>query len=96
MTSCRTLRRAIVVGGSMSGLFSALFLKRHGWEVALHERSPVALTGRGAGIMTHPELHRAAAAAGLETSRNFGVAGRGSDHRAPRAPADRYLLESSI
>jgi 2-polyprenyl-6-methoxyphenol hydroxylase-like FAD-dependent oxidoreductase len=74
MTSCRTLRRAIVVGGSMSGLFSALFLKRRGWEVALHERSPVALTGRGAGIMTHPELHRAAAAAGLETSRNFGVA----------------------
>jgi 2-polyprenyl-6-methoxyphenol hydroxylase-like FAD-dependent oxidoreductase len=74
MTSCRTSRRALVVGGSMSGLFSALFLKRRGWEVALYERSPVALTGRGAGIMTHPELHRAAAAVGLDTSRDFGVA----------------------
>ncbi len=57
----------------MSGLFSALFLKRRGWEVALYERSPVPLTGRGAGIMTHPELHRAAAAVGLDTSRDFGV-----------------------
>jgi 2-polyprenyl-6-methoxyphenol hydroxylase-like FAD-dependent oxidoreductase len=74
MTTCRTSRRALVVGGSMSGLFSALFLKRRGWEVALYERSPVPLTGRGAGIMTHPELHRAAAAVGLDTSRDFGVA----------------------
>jgi 2-polyprenyl-6-methoxyphenol hydroxylase-like FAD-dependent oxidoreductase len=41
--------------------------------VALCERSPVPLTGRGAGIMTHPELHRAAAMAGLDTSRDFGV-----------------------
>ncbi len=57
----------------MSGLFSALFLMRRGWEVALYERSPVPLTGRGAGIMTHPELHRAAAAASLDTARDFGV-----------------------
>jgi len=57
----------------MSGLFSALFLNRRGWEVALYERSPVALSGRGAGIMTHPELLSAAAAAGLDTSCDFGV-----------------------
>src|SRR5262245_44534493 len=77
MTTCRTSRRALVIGGSMSGLFSALFLKRRGWEVALYERSPAPLTGRGAGIMTHPELHRAAAAVGLDTSRDFGVAVEG-------------------
>lgn len=57
----------------MSGLFAALFLRRRGWEVAVYERSPVALTGRGAGIMTHPELHRAGAALGLDTDRDFGV-----------------------
>ena len=68
-----SIRRALVIGGSMSGLFSALFLRRRGWEVALYERSPVALTGRGAGIMTHPELHRAMAAVGLDTGRDFGV-----------------------
>jgi 2-polyprenyl-6-methoxyphenol hydroxylase-like FAD-dependent oxidoreductase len=68
-----TPRRAIVVGGSMAGLFCAHFLRRRGWEVALYERSPVPLTGRGAGIMTHPELHRALAALGLDTGRSFGV-----------------------
>jgi 2-polyprenyl-6-methoxyphenol hydroxylase-like FAD-dependent oxidoreductase len=57
----------------MSGLFCALFLKRRGWEVALCERSPVALIGRGAGIMTHPELLGAMAAVGLDTSCDFGV-----------------------
>src|SRR5262245_28024814 len=69
-----TSRRALIIGGSMSGLFSALFLRARGWDVSLYERSPVALTGRGAGIMTHPELHRAAAALGLDTSLDFGVA----------------------
>jgi 2-polyprenyl-6-methoxyphenol hydroxylase-like FAD-dependent oxidoreductase len=66
-------RRALIVGGSMAGLLSALCLHRRGWDVALFERSPVPLTGRGAGIMTHPELHRALEALGLDATRDFGV-----------------------
>ena len=31
----KSQRRAIVVGGSISGLFAALLLLRHGWHVAL-------------------------------------------------------------
>jgi 2-polyprenyl-6-methoxyphenol hydroxylase-like FAD-dependent oxidoreductase len=68
-----TVRRAVIAGGSMAGLLSALFLRRRGWDVFLCERSPVPLTGRGAGLMTHPELHRALAALGLDASHNFGV-----------------------
>jgi 2-polyprenyl-6-methoxyphenol hydroxylase-like FAD-dependent oxidoreductase len=49
-------RRAIVTGGSMSGLFTAALLYRIGWDVDVYERSPVELVGRGAGITTHPEL----------------------------------------
>src|SRR5262249_33488903 len=49
-------RRAVIIGGSMSGLFSAAFLRRIGWAVDVFERSPVELVGRGAGITTHPEL----------------------------------------
>jgi 2-polyprenyl-6-methoxyphenol hydroxylase-like FAD-dependent oxidoreductase len=49
-------RRAIIIGGSMSGLFSAAFLRRLGWDVDVYERSGVELVGRGAGITTHPEL----------------------------------------
>ena len=34
-------RRALIVGGSMSGLFAALYLRRRGWDVDVLERSPV-------------------------------------------------------
>src|ERR1700752_1784574 len=49
-------RRAVIVGGSMSGLFAAALLRRIGWDVDVYERSNVELVGRGAGITTHPEL----------------------------------------
>jgi 2-polyprenyl-6-methoxyphenol hydroxylase-like FAD-dependent oxidoreductase len=52
----RTGRRAIVIGGSMSGLFTAAFLKKIGWRVDVYERSRAELVGRGAGITGHPEL----------------------------------------
>jgi 2-polyprenyl-6-methoxyphenol hydroxylase-like FAD-dependent oxidoreductase len=69
----RTPRRALVIGGSMAGLFAALYLRRGGWRVDVFERSPVALTGRGAGIMTHPEMREALAELGLEAGQDFGV-----------------------
>ena len=65
-------RRAIVVGGSMSGLFSAAFLRQVGWDVDVYERSNVELVGRGAGITTHPELLEALEAAGTSTQ-NLGI-----------------------
>src|SRR5262245_33836105 len=55
-TTCRK-RRAIVIGGSVGGLFVAAFLRRLGWEVDIYERSSVELIGRGVGIFaTHFEL----------------------------------------
>ena len=49
-------RRAIVVGGSISGLFAACLLRQKGWQVDVYERSDVGLKGRGAGIVSHQEL----------------------------------------
>jgi 2-polyprenyl-6-methoxyphenol hydroxylase-like FAD-dependent oxidoreductase len=49
-------KRAVIIGGSMSGLFSAAFLRKIGWDVDVYERSSVELVGRGAGITGHPEL----------------------------------------
>jgi len=60
-------RRAVVIGGSMSGLFTAAFLRQVGWDVAVFERSPVELVGRGAGITTHPELIEALEKSGAGT-----------------------------
>src|SRR5476649_2585240 len=60
-------RRAIVIGGSMSGLFSAAFLRQVGWDCDVYERSGVELVGRGAGITGHPELLDALVQSGAGT-----------------------------
>lgn len=53
-------RRAVVIGGSIAGLFTAAFLRRIGWQVDIYERSSVELIGRGVGIFaTHLELMEA-------------------------------------
>ena len=63
----RRKRRAAVIGGSMSGLFTAAFLRQIGWDVDVYERSRVELVGRGAGITGHPELLEALEASGAGT-----------------------------
>src|SRR3954470_7194302 len=65
-------RRAIIIGGSMSGLFSAAFLRQVGWDCDVYERSGVELVGRGAGITTHPELLEALDKSGAGT-RDLGI-----------------------
>ncbi|HYS49595.1 MAG TPA: FAD-dependent monooxygenase [Xanthobacteraceae bacterium] len=65
-------RRAVIVGGSMSGLFAAAFLRQIGWDADVFERSPVELVGRGAGITTHPELLDALERSGAGT-RELGI-----------------------
>src|SRR6202047_3658284 len=65
-------RRAVIIGGSMSGLFAAAFLRQLGWDIDVFERSPVELVGRGAGITTHPELLEALENSGAGT-RELGI-----------------------
>ena len=59
-------RRAIVIGGSMSGLFAASLLRMAGWHTEVFERSDVELWGRGAGIVTHPNLIQALERSGAQ------------------------------
>ena len=57
MTAKSQERRAIVVGGSIGGLFVGAFLRKIGWRVDIYERSSIELIGRGVGIFaTHLEL----------------------------------------
>ncbi len=65
-------RRAVIIGGSMSGLFAAAFLRRIGWQTEVFERSSIELVGRGAGITTHPELLDALERSGAGTE-NLGI-----------------------
>src|SRR5215831_17248422 len=72
IATARRNRRAVIIGGSISGLFAAAFLRQQGWDADVYERSAVELVGRGAGITTHPELLEALQASGAGT-RDLGV-----------------------
>src|SRR5436309_8459919 len=66
-------KRALVIGGSMSGLLAALALRQHGWQVDVYERVTEPLAGRGAGIVAQPELKRTLRKLGLEADRDLGI-----------------------
>src|SRR5271156_1053579 len=66
-------RRALVIGGSMSGLLTAIMLTRRGWDVDVFERAEEELSGRGAGIVAQPELIARLEALGIDTA-DLGVA----------------------
>ncbi len=66
-------RRALVIGGSMSGLLAGIMLVRRGWDVDIYERVEKELSGRGAGIVAQAELIARLNALGLDTS-DLGVA----------------------
>ncbi len=68
-------RRALVIGGSMSGLLAAVMLQRRGWHVDVFERVESELAGRGAGIVAQPELIARLVALELDT-RELGVLAR--------------------
>lgn len=51
-------RRALVVGGSIGGLTTALLLRRRGFDVSVFERTPTSLDGRGGGIVLQPDTLR--------------------------------------
>ena len=51
-----TRKRALVIGGSVGGLFAATLLRSVGWDAVVFEHNAEELAGRGAGISTHPEL----------------------------------------
>src|SRR5262245_41300577 len=85
-------RRAIIVGGSMSGLFAAAFLRQIGWNADVYERSAVELVGRGAGITTHPELLQVLESSGA-TTHNLGV---GIERRIAFDRTGRVIAEKRL
>ncbi len=68
------MRRAIVVGGSLGGLFAACLLLRSGWDVVIIERADGKLAGRGAGLGVHPSMLEGLLQAGVHVDATVGVA----------------------
>jgi 2-polyprenyl-6-methoxyphenol hydroxylase-like FAD-dependent oxidoreductase len=66
-------RRALVIGGSVGGLFAANLLRAAGWDAVVFERNAEDLTGRGAGISTHPQLHDVLKRLGIPFDDSMGI-----------------------
>ena len=65
-------RKAVVVGGSLSGLFTGVLLRSIGWQVDIYERSPRTLSSRGGGVVLQPDVVEAFQIAGIP-HQNLGV-----------------------
>lgn len=57
--------RALIIGGSLGGLFAGNLLRQIGWDVDIFERSAHDLDSRGGGIVLQPEV--------IEVFRRVGV-----------------------
>src|SRR5215469_9288765 len=69
-----TAGRALIIGGSVGGLFAAHLLRARGWDVAIFERSTGQLADRGASIGTRPELFAIMKEIGIVLDPSVGVA----------------------
>ena len=73
--------RALIIGGSLGGLFAANLLRSIGWTVVCSNASRGGLAGRGAGLGTHAALFSAMRQAGFQSttrSRSNGARGYAS------------------
>jgi len=68
------MSRALIIGGSLGGLFAGLFLRQAGWDVRVFERSTGDLASRGVGIGTHVELFEVMRRLGVTVDESIGVA----------------------
>lgn len=69
----KTAKHAIVIGGSLGGLFTGVLLQSIGWEVHIYERSSHSLDSRGGGIVLQPEILEAFERSGVGYKAPFGV-----------------------
>lgn len=70
----KSRKRALIIGGSLGGLFAGSMLQRVGWEVDIFERSTNDLDSRGGGIVLQPEVVELIRRSGIEKDwDNLGV-----------------------
>jgi 2-polyprenyl-6-methoxyphenol hydroxylase-like FAD-dependent oxidoreductase len=67
------MKRATIVGGSLTGLAAGILLRRIGWEVNIFERSSQILSDRGAGIVMQQETREMLGLCGAKSDGDVGV-----------------------
>jgi 2-polyprenyl-6-methoxyphenol hydroxylase-like FAD-dependent oxidoreductase len=66
-------KQAVVIGGSLAGLFAGLLLRSIRRDVDIYERSPRDLDSRGGGIVLQPEVLEAFRRADVHYDTSIGV-----------------------
>ena len=66
--------RALIIGGSLGGLFAGLLLRQAGWDVTVFERSTGDLASRGVGLGAHVELFDIMRRLGITVDESIGIA----------------------
>jgi 2-polyprenyl-6-methoxyphenol hydroxylase-like FAD-dependent oxidoreductase len=94
-----TNKHAIVIGGSLGGLFTGIMLRSIGWEVDIYERSPHNLDSRGGGIVLQPDVIEVFQRAGIFYKEPLGVVAHeryylNPDGRIAQPMAMRQVLTS--
>jgi 2-polyprenyl-6-methoxyphenol hydroxylase-like FAD-dependent oxidoreductase len=69
----RAIKRATIVGGSLTGLAAGILLRKIGWGVDIFERSPQSLSDRGAGIVMQQETLELLRLCGTKDDGDVGV-----------------------
>lgn len=80
----RPRKRALIIGGSLGGLFAGNMLQQAGWDVDIFERSARDLDSRGGGIVLQPEVVALIRRSGIE--RDWDNLGVRSAHRVVYRP----------
>jgi 2-polyprenyl-6-methoxyphenol hydroxylase-like FAD-dependent oxidoreductase len=83
--------RAIIIGGSLGGLFAGNMLHQIGWDVDIYERSAQDLDSRGGGIVLQPEVLEVFRRSGIDLA-NFD-AGVLSVHRTVLQPDGKIRVK---
>lgn len=65
--------KALVIGGSLGGLFAATALRVIGWHVDIFERSPATMDSRGGGIVLQADVLQHFRFAGIKHTNALGV-----------------------
>ena len=93
--------KAVVIGGSVGGLFAGNMLRARGWDVHVYDQVATTLASRGAGIAGHVELGALLRKAGVKApARGIEVDGRVAYDRAgavlARYAHNQYLTSWSF
>ncbi|TCL05803.1 FAD-dependent monooxygenase [Sodalis ligni] len=93
MSDINVSKKAVIIGGSLGGLFAGNMMHRAGWEVDIFERSAKNLDSQGGGIVLQPQVVEVIHGSGI--NKNWNELGVRSQYRIFYNP-DGTILDKQL